>query len=122
VVRLGRRVIPCDELLIVRAPFPNRLVWSTAVCTAGWVCGGFFAVRHQVVPRTCPAPGPSLTVLISMRVVQAAGAYWGPLTVFWLDGDFLGQDFGKGVDFLVGFVGREFDKEKRDGSFRLVIT
>jgi len=57
-----------------------------------------------------------------MRVAQALSAYRGPLTVFWLYGDSLGQDFRESVDFLIGFCVRKLDEEKRDGSFCLSLS
>lgn len=83
-----------DEFLVVGAALPDPLVWPTAVGALGGIRNWLFTVHHQVAPRTCPAPGPSLTILVCVRIVQATGAYRWPLTVFWLHGDALGKDFG----------------------------
>lgn len=56
-----------------------------------------------------------------MRKVQAAGAYRGPLTVFWFDCNTLREEFGEGVDFLIGFSSGKFDKEKGNVGFLVIV-
>ena len=104
----GGKGVSGYEPLVVWTAFPDTLMRPTAVGALGWICTWLFTIQHLMGPRACPAPGLPLTVLISVRVVQATGAYRWPPPVFWLYRDPLGQDFGKRIDLFVRFGVGEF--------------